>query len=70
MNTNATTIRNQYGREIDYTFAVSLMDDQLRELLHASGAYASEQEFYDAYCDLHRKTFEEEFELNKENPTF
>lgn len=42
------------------------MDNELREKLHFSwtGADDDYQGWYDAYCDLHRAKFGEDFEVN------
>ena len=51
------------GQEVDAEGAAALMDDDLREHLHAQG-FASEQEFFDAYCAAHYERFGEEFVVN------
>lgn len=38
---------NSYGTEINYNAAVELMDDELREEVHADLAPCTEQEFFD-----------------------
>jgi hypothetical protein len=63
-------ITNQAGTEIDFDAAVNLMDDGLREELHDELAPCSEQEFFGAYCDRHRRQFGDEFEPNKANPVW
>lgn len=62
-------ITNQYGVTIDFEAAVNLMDDELREALHAKGI-DTEQEFFDAYAEAHEAKFGEEWELNKPHPTY
>jgi hypothetical protein len=49
------------GQSVDYAFAVSLMDDELREQVHDEMAPCTEQEFFDRYCELHEKQFNESF---------
>jgi hypothetical protein len=52
------TLQNQ---EVDFDAAVALMDDEIRERLHAEMAPCSEQDFIDAYVKAHREKYEEEF---------
>lgn len=50
------------GHEQDFDACVNLMDDDIREALHAEMAgECSEQEFLDAYCAEHLKKYGEEF---------
>lgn len=37
--------------QVDFEAAVNLMDDGIREALHAELAPCTEQEFFDAYCN-------------------
>lgn len=62
-------VKNLYGIEINFAVAVELMDDGIRESLHAKGI-DNEQEFFDAYCAEHEKKFHEAFELAKRNPVY
>jgi hypothetical protein len=62
-------VTNQYGVELDFDTAVSLMDDELREEVHALGI-DDEQRFLETYEILHRERFGEEWELAKENPVY
>ena len=59
---------NYWGTEIDFDFAVGLMDDDIREDLHAKLAPCTEQEFFDAYADAHFDKYGEEWEPAKKNP--
>lgn len=52
------------GKQYYYDAAVALMDDELREELHASLAPCSKQEFFDAYCQQHLKKFGAEFSID------
>lgn len=61
---------NEYGVNVDYDVAVSLMDDEIREELHFQLAPCTEQEFFDAYVKAHFEKFGEEWELAKEHPVF
>ena len=62
------TVINLSGREIDFDFGVGLMDDEIREELHAELAPCTDQEFFTAYEKAHAKKFGEEWELSKRNP--
>ena len=62
-------IINSNGTRIDFDTAVNLMDDDLREQLHAELAPCSEQEFFTAYAAAHANRFGEEWEPDKQNPT-
>lgn len=50
---------NSYGTEINYNAAVELMDDELREEVHADLAPCTEQEFFDEYARRHAERFGE-----------
>ena len=63
------TIRNQYGVVIDFDTAVNMMDDAIREQLHAEGI-DTEQEFFDAYAAAHLDKFGAAWELDKPNPVY
>lgn len=52
------------GREVHFSSAVALMDDDLREDLHSQMAPCGDQEFLDAYVEAHAKKFGEEFQVN------
>lgn len=49
------------GHGVDYDSAVALMDDDIREGLHAALAPCSEQVFFDAYLDAHYVKYGEGF---------
>lgn len=61
---------NVYGEEIYFDVAVNLMDDELREEIHADLAPCTDQEFFNEYVKRHEKKFGEEWELAKENPCY
>lgn len=63
-------VYNEYGVEIPYSVAVSLMDDEIRERLHNKLAPCTDQKFFDEYVELHERTFGEVWELAKENPCY
>ncbi len=53
---------------VDYGAAVNIMDDDLREELHANALWnTTDQEFFDAYCEAHLAKFGEEFAPNAVN---
>lgn len=62
-------VKNKYGVEIDFDTAVELMDDDVRESVHALGK-ETEQDFFTAYETAHKEMFGEEWELSKENPVY
>lgn len=50
------------GYSVDFDAAVNLMDDEIREALHSSQEWASEQDFADAYAAAHAEKYKgEEF---------
>ncbi|GGE18003.1 hypothetical protein GCM10011390_41460 [Aureimonas endophytica] len=55
-----TTVTDINGRSINFDAAVNLMDDDLREELHAQGM-ETEQAFLEAYAAEHEKRFNEAF---------
>lgn len=67
MNIN---VINANGTSIDFDAAVALMDDELRESIHAELSPCTEQEFFSAYEAAHAEKFGEEWELSKANPCF
>lgn len=63
-------VKNINGAEIDFEQAVELMDNDLREELHAELAPCGEQEFFTAYERAHTERYGTEWELSKANPTY
>ena len=63
------TIRNQYNVTIDFDVAVNMMDDEIREQLHAEGI-DTEQEFFDRYAAAHLDKFGAPWELDKPRPVY
>lgn len=55
------TVKDVYGNEVNYESAVALMDDELREELHAELAPCAEQEFFDAYAKRHMEKYGEKW---------
>ncbi len=50
--------------EVDFDACVNLMDDDIREALHAEMAPCTEQEFLDAYVEAHAAKYDgEEFQI-------
>lgn len=58
-----STIIDQDGEEIDYATAVNLMDDEIREELHAEMALCTDQQFFDAYIERHYVKYGEDFTI-------
>lgn len=48
----------------DWDAIVNLMDDELREQVHAELAPCSNEEFLTRYLELHEQKFGEEFTVN------
>lgn len=61
-------VTNSYGVLIRYDIAVNLMDDDIREELHAELAPCTDQEFFDAYSKAHAERFGEEWIPDTRNP--
>ena len=61
---------NPYGLEIDWDAAGALMDDDIREEVHAELAPCTPQAFFDRYCQLHEGRYGEPWELAKPNPCY
>ena len=51
------------GSELDFEAAVNLMDDEIREELHAELAPCGNQEFLDAYVERHAQKYGEDFQV-------
>lgn len=51
------------GREIDFDAAVALMDNDIREELHAELSPCTEQRFFNAYLEQHYADYGEEFKI-------
>lgn len=64
------TVTNINGKEIDFEAAVTLMDDDIREMLHNSQEWADDQEFFTAYEKSHEEKYGAWWELSKENPVW
>ena len=52
------------GEMVDFDVAVILMDDEIREAVHADLAPCTDQEFMDAYAKAHHEKYGEEFKVN------
>ena len=63
--TSLITLRN--GQKMKNYIVANYMDDALREQLH-SNDFKSEQQFFRAYCKLHKKVHGEVFILDQINP--
>lgn len=51
------------GYEVDFDVCVNMMDDEIRESIHADMAPCGEQEFIDRYCQLHFDKYGEKFQV-------
>ena len=70
-NAESMIVTNSYGVKIDFNAAVNLMDDDIREAIHAIGTHDDDlQGFFDAYCAAHAAEFGELWELDKRNPVY
>lgn len=58
----ADRIADEWGDEISFAAAVALMDDEIREAIHADG-YDNPQAFYDEYCIRHADKYGEAFTI-------
>ena len=61
---------NPYGLEIDWDAAGALMDDDIREQVHAELAPCTPQAFFDRYRKRHEERYGEPWELAKPNPCY
>lgn len=52
------------GEMVDFDVAVNIMDDDIREEVHADIAPCTDQEFMDAYAKAHHEKYGEEFKVN------
>ena len=60
------TVVNAEDVEVDFGAALAAMDRDLRDELHATMDPSSKQEFFDAYCEAHRRKYGEEFIYNRQ----
>lgn len=67
---DANIVINPYGLEIDWDAAGALMDDAIREEVHAELAPCTPQAFFDRYCKRHEERYGEPWELAKPNPCY
>ena len=63
-------VENFSGTKVDFEVAVSLMDPEIRELVHNGHDYNSEQEFFSCYEMAHAVFKGEDWELSKPNPIY
>ena len=52
------------GEMVDFDAAVNLMDDEIREAVHADLAPCTDQEFINEYAKRHEAKYGEAFEIN------
>ena len=65
-----TLVENLSGALVDFEISVAFMDDNIRETVHNTGDYKTEQEFFTAYEETHAVLKKELWELSKANPTY
>ena len=63
-------VRNGSGVWVYGPAAVALMDDDIREELHASQEWDTEEDFFRAYAAAHGTKFGEPWELDGPNPCY
>lgn len=63
-------IENSYGQNFDWDTVVNLMDDDIREQVHAEIAPCTPQEFYNRYCVLHFEKYGDYFGFEYSNPQY
>lgn len=51
------------NEEVNFDACVNLMDDEIREAIHAELAPCTEQEFLNAYVDRHYDKYGEQFKI-------
>lgn len=51
------------GEMVDFDAAVNMMDDGIREAVHADLAPCTDQEFMDEYARRHEEKYGQSFEL-------
>ena len=51
------------GEMVDFDAAVNLMDDEIREAVHADLAPCTDQEFMDEYVRRHEEKYGQSFEF-------
>lgn len=68
-NNKVEFVLNRSGAMIYYDAAVGLMDDEIREALHAEG-YEDQQSFFTAYEKAHEAKYGEEWFLSGANPVW
>lgn len=54
-------VHDTCGNEVFFETATDLMDDEIRESVHADLAPCTEQEFFTEYCERHFAKYGEDF---------
>ena len=52
-----STVKDYYGRNVDFEAAAGLMDRDICDDLHNELAPCTDQEFFDAYAQAHAEKF-------------
>lgn len=67
-----TTVKNEWGVEIDFDTAVNLMDEDIRETLNYKMAPCTDQEFFDEYAgeleEEYKQQLKHEVETSDDGP--
>ena len=58
-------VKTSHGKLIDFDAASMLMDDDIYDMLRLDMYDSSEQDFYNAYIEMHLAKYGEEFEPDK-----
>lgn len=62
-------VKNEFGLDIDFDVAVSLMDDDIRESVHFDLAPCTDQKFFDEYAKRHAEKYgPQDWQPAQENP--
>ena len=60
---------NKHGVEVDFEFAVNMMEEEIREEIHNKLSPCTDQEFFDAYVEKHANVYgEEDWQPAQRNP--
>ena len=61
---------NKHGVEVDFEFAVNMMDEEIREEIHNKLVPCTDQEFFDAYAEKHANVYGEvDWQPAQRNPS-
>lgn len=60
-------IKNKYGQKLSFELVTQRMDSVIREYLHGELSPCEPQYFYEMYCKMHKRIYDDEFLTEKEN---